>query len=117
MNTQGWIYDEISRDPIISTTDGKYEYSVELINLFQKNSRERLYLMNLRTGEIIYIGIDINDDEIHGIRDRSGDDWKWALLIPTEVPDNYELTTTDYLPVKKKKLLIDIKHKTAQRLE
>lgn len=117
VNTQGWLYDNIRRDPIALTTDGKYEYSIEIINLFQKNSRERLYLKNPATGQVVYISIEINDNEIGGLRNRSEKDWKWAILSPTGIPDQYELITTDLLPVTKKRLLIDISSKTAQRID
>lgn len=117
VNTEGWLYDHITSDPIKITSDGEFEYRTELINLFQKNSRERLYLRNVSTGREMYIPIDINTTEIYGIWVREGDDWMWALLSPTDVPNQYELTTTEILRVPKNKFLIDIGTGTSQRLE
>jgi hypothetical protein len=65
---------------------------------------------------VIYIPIEIDENEIRGIGSRSGEDWKWALLSPTDFSDQYELTTIDLLPVSKKKLLININSRTAKRI-
>jgi hypothetical protein len=117
VNTTGWLNDHIRSDPLKITSDGKYEYRIELINLFQKNSRERLYVRNVSTGEEIYITVEINTDEVHGIREINGDDWAWGVMNPTDVPDHYELNTTKTLPVPQKRFLIDLEASASRILK
>jgi hypothetical protein len=113
VNTTGWLYDDITSDPIKTTTDGKYEYRTELVNLFQKNSRAQLYLRNVSNEQEIYIPLEVNTNEIHGIEVSSTEDWMWAVLSKSNLPDHYELTTTEKLPVPQKRFLINIKKGTA----
>lgn len=51
VNTGGWLYDDIESDSLKLTSDGKYKYRIELINMDQKNSREQLYVRNISTDE------------------------------------------------------------------
>lgn len=44
VNTSGWLTKNIKQDLKQITIDGKYEYCMQLVNLFQKNSYARLYL-------------------------------------------------------------------------
>jgi hypothetical protein len=117
VNTVGWLYDDITSDPIKTTTDGKYEYRTELVNLFQKNSRAQLFLRNVSNGQEIYIPLDVNTSEIHGIGVSSTEDWMWAVLSKSNLPDHYELTTTKNLPVPKKTFLINLDKGTSRILE
>jgi hypothetical protein len=118
VNTAGWLYDDITSDPIKTTTDGKYEYRTELVNLFQKNSRAQLFLRNVSNGQEIYIPIEINTNEIYGISySVSEDDWMWAVLSDSNLSNLYELTTTKELPVPKKTFLINIDKGTSRILK
>lgn len=117
VNTQGWLNDSIRSDPIKITSDGKYEYRFELVNLFQKNSRGQLYLKDISTGKEMYISVNVDSHEIHGIRVLRGDDWAWAMMYPSNMLDHYELITTDNLPVPEKRFLIDIKEGTAKIMD
>lgn len=52
MNQEGvvdkeWFRDSVNKDPIKSTTDGKYDYRLEIINRGQKNVRQQLYVKEL----------------------------------------------------------------------
>ncbi|WIM40529.1 hypothetical protein PO903_06565 [Paenibacillus sp. PK4536] len=52
MNQEGvvdkeWFRDSVDQDPIKSTTDGKYDYRLEIINRGQKNVRQQLYVKEL----------------------------------------------------------------------
>jgi hypothetical protein len=94
------------------TSDGKYEYRIELINLFQKNSKERLYLRQISTGEESFIPLQLNSKEIHGIGIPSDNDWSWATLRPTENPSIYDLITTKNLPIENKKFEINVEEGT-----
>jgi hypothetical protein len=117
VKTQGWLNNNIERDPIKLTSDGKYEYRIELINIDQKNSRERLYVRNLSTGVGMYISVDIIADDLEGISEGADENWAWAIMIPTDVRDQYELSTTEDLRMPKKKFLIDIGASTSKRLK
>jgi hypothetical protein len=116
VNTAGWLYDDITSDPIKTTTDGNFEYRTELVNLFQKNSRAQLFLRNVSNGQEVYIPLEVNTNEIHVIGISSTEDWMWAVLSKSNIPDHYELTTTEKLPVPQKRFLINIKKGTARIL-
>lgn len=113
---RGWLYDNVYSDPIKLTSDGRYEYQTQLLNTNQKNRHERLYVRNVSTGEQLYITIDINTDELEGLSEGVKN-WAWAIMKPTDVPNQYELSTTEYLHMPKKKFLIDIRAGVSQRLE
>jgi hypothetical protein len=116
VNTAGWLYDDITSDPIKTTIDGNFEYRIELVNLFQKNSRAQLFLRNVSNGQEVYIPLEINTNEIHVIGISSTEDWMWAVLSKSNIPNHYELTTTEKLPVPQKRFLINIKKGTARIL-
>lgn len=67
VSTHGWANEKISSDSLKITSDGKYEYRVNLINLFQKNSHARLYLKDVHSGEEIYISTGIQTRKIVGL--------------------------------------------------
>ena len=112
VNTSGWLYDRITSDPLRLTSDGKYEYRIDLINLFQKNSKERLYLRQVSTGEERFIPLHLNSREIHGIGIPNDNDWSWAILCPTESAYIYDLMTTEMLPVGIKRFEINVEKGT-----
>jgi len=117
VHTSGWLHDRIFSDPKRITSDGKYEYNTDLVNLFQKNSHERIYIRNIETGEELYIPVKLIDIKIHGIGISTDDDWAWTLMNSTDSPNQYELITTEELPVTKKRFLIDISNCTSHLIE
>lgn len=92
--TRGWLYDNVDSDPVRLTSDQKYEYRIDLINPFQRNSREQLHLKNISTGEEKNIPISIRKEN-SGYSGGDGDNWAWGILKPTKVPNQYELSTLD----------------------
>lgn len=80
--TQGWSDEKVRSDTLKMTTDGAYEYQINLINLFQRNSRAELYLKKLSTGEEQGIPIAIQTQEM--ITLSMGKVNNWARLEPTE---------------------------------
>lgn len=50
-STQGWLTEKITSDSLKITADNKYEYRVELINVFLINSHARLYVKVLHLGK------------------------------------------------------------------
>jgi len=117
VHTSGWLHDRIFSDPKRITSDGKYEYNTDLVNLFQKNSHERIYIRNVESGEKFYISVKLIDKRIHGIGISNDDDWAWTLMRPTDSPNQYELITTEELPVTKKRFLIDLSNNTSHFIE
>lgn len=115
--TEGWLNDRILSDPLKVTIDGKYEYRTELVNVFQKNAQERVYLRNTETSEERYLSIELINERIHGIGIPSDDGWAWTNIYPTGAPDQYELITTSNLPVTTRRFLIDISSNTSQLIE
>ncbi len=67
VSTYGWANEKIESDSVKVTVDEKYEYRIDLINLFQKNSRARLYLKDSSSGKETYIPIDIQTRKIVGL--------------------------------------------------
>ncbi|MGG4220498.1 hypothetical protein ABEW32_20030 [Paenibacillus jamilae] len=119
--TQGWLYEDVDSDPLRLTSDKKYEYRIDLINPFQRNSREQLHLKNRSTGVEVDIPIVIRAErDIYSTGGSEG--WAWGILKPTKVPDQYELSTLDEnnngrYGMDPRVFLIDVKAGTAQRLK
>ncbi|KJD45362.1 hypothetical protein [Paenibacillus terrae] len=119
--TRGWLYDNVDSDPVRLTSDQKYEYRIDLINPFQRNSREQLHLKNISTGEEKNIAISIRKEN-EGYSGGGSEDWAWGILKPTNVPNQYELSTLDEhnngrYGMDPRVFLIDVEAGTAQILK
>lgn len=115
VNSHGWTKEEIQSDSLKITVDGKYEYRIELINLFQRNSNARLYLRDVGSDEEKYIPVNIHTSKIVvlGVKDVN----QWILLEPTDKPSRYFLSTTKELGITEEKFEIDIAARTSRRIE
>ncbi|MGN8228412.1 hypothetical protein [Paenibacillus polymyxa] len=119
--TRGWLYDDVRSDPVRLTSDHKYEYRIDLINPFQRNSREQLHLKNVSTGVEVDISIVIRaEKDIYSTGGSEG--WDWGILKPTKVTNQYELSTLDEnnngrYGMDPRVFLIDVKAGTAQVLK
>lgn len=115
VNAHGWTKEEIQSDSLKTTIDGKYEYRIELINLFQRNSNARLYLRDVGSGEEKYIPVNIQTRKIIvlGVKDVN----HWIILEPTDKPSDYILSTTKELSKQEEKFEIDIATRTSRKLE
>lgn len=98
VDERGWLYDSVNKDPIKSTTDGKYDYRLEIINRGQKNVRQQLYVKELATKQEKYIDIPIKMEPSYGYSLGTGD-WAWARMKNTDHINEYILTTTSELGV------------------
>lgn len=112
---EGWFKDTIRSDTLKNTTDQRYEYRIDLVNLFQKNSYATLYLKNTASGEEKNIPIDIQTKKITGIGIKEINNW--GTLEPTDIFSLYILSTTEELRVPEEKFEIDIKKGTSSRLK
>ncbi|RXZ79065.1 hypothetical protein EBB07_24755 [Paenibacillaceae bacterium] len=119
VNTQGWLTERITSDSLKITSDLKYEYRIDLINLFQKNSQARLYVRNVSTGVESSIPVDIYTNKIFsiGIERGKGQLNNWVLMKPTDLPDRYYLSTTRELRIQEEQFKIDIGTGTSKRLK
>lgn len=115
VSTHGWANEKIRSDSLKIMADEKYEYRVDLINLFQRNSRARLYLKDVGSGEETYIPIDIQTRKIVGLRVSKVN--HWVKLEPTDNPSEYILYTTRELGIPEEKFKIDIIAGTSSRLD
>lgn len=115
VNTHGWANEKIESDSVKVTADNKYEYRIDLINLFQRNSHARLYLKDMGSGTVIYIPVDIQTNKIIGL--RVGKFNHWVRLEPSDIASQYILyTTKDLGRLPEEKFKIDILAGTSSRV-
>ncbi|WP_440115589.1 hypothetical protein [Paenibacillus sp. QZ-Y1] len=115
VNTHAWANEKIRSDTLKISADGEYEYRVDLINLFQRNSYARLYLKNVSTGEELYIPTEIQTHRIKTL--AVGGDTHWIKLELTDNVSDYILYTTKELGIPEEKFEIDIAARTSRRIE
>lgn len=115
VSTNGWAKEKVESDSIKVTDDENYEYRIDLINLFQKNSHARLYLKDVGSGEEIYIPVDIQTREIAvlGVRQVN----HWVMLETTKNASHYIMYTTEDLGLPEEKFEIDIRAGTSKKVE
>lgn len=116
VNTEGFLTERVTKNGILQVTaDGKYEYQIELINLFQKNSSARLSVKDILTGEEATIPVDINTRKIKGV---VADFLAWTEMTPTNKGNIYILTTTEDLNETDIQVFeIDMETKKSRRIE
>ena len=97
--TSGWLRERVRSDVPQVTSDGKYEYWVEHINLFQRNSFARLYVANVATGDDFTVVLDARAEDIRRWEvsipkssDEKLEDYACSKLEPTDVDNMYLLT-------------------------
>ncbi len=98
----GWIKEKVDEDYIQITEDEKYEYRLELVNMFQRNSYARIYIKNIADGKEVKIPLDIPTKEKYVL--SGGKDYMtnpdpdnlpvWTKMMPTDEDGVYILTTT-----------------------
>lgn len=124
---EGWLDDRVSvlhytpsSEILVQTTeDGKYEYFLEVINSFQRNSRAQLFVRNVATGEETRIHLDMKNPRIStrlgGTPNRER---AWShLVISDTFPLIYILTTTWYLNDMIESFEICMETKTSRRID
>lgn len=115
VNTHGWAKEKIQSDTLKITTDNRYEYRIDFINLFQRNSNARLYLKDLDSGKEIYIPVDIQTNEIVVLGVSKVN--HWVRLEPTDIAYQYHLyTTKDLRDLPEEKFKIDVLAGTSSRV-
>ncbi|MCL2717360.1 MAG: hypothetical protein FWE14_01060 [Lachnospiraceae bacterium] len=127
VNPKGWLEERIFSDYIQITFDDKYEYQLELINPFQKNSYTQLYIKNISSGEEIRIPIDIQTKDIRESFHLSSDprkvpsvkEWVWSEMENGNKENIYILTITEGFKREGKIEVfeIDMELRKSQRIE
>ena len=97
----GWLKESVTKDYIQTTVDEKYEYRIEIVNIFQKNSYVRLYVKDVSDGKETKLYLDIPIREIYAISGGEGSIYPepetppvWSNLMSTDKESIYILTTT-----------------------
>ncbi|KAA8782375.1 hypothetical protein EC604_00750 [Paenibacillus amylolyticus] len=96
------VPERVESDPVSRTSDQKYEYNLELINMSHRNNQVNLIIKEV-SGQTQKrtIPLDLDAKEIVALTTGPGSDWQWAVLQPTETPEKYKLTTTEKLGMHK----------------
>ncbi len=115
VSTKGWLTDIIRSDSVKTTSDNKYEYRLDLVNLFQRNSHAKLYTKNKSSGVEKYIELNINTQEIIVITSDNVNNW--VELEPTGKEDIYYLNTAKSLMIPIESFEIDINNGSVKKLE
>ncbi|WP_235560953.1 hypothetical protein [Bacillus sp. FJAT-28004] len=115
VDTNGWLEEEVTTDTLQITSDNTYEYQLELINLFQKNSYARLYLKSTSTDEEIRIPLDIPLKEIVVLFVEKNN--HWIMLEATSEADIYILHTSSKFPFPDEKFEVDVKKREAVKVQ
>ncbi|MBY0204562.1 hypothetical protein [Paenibacillus cucumis (ex Kampfer et al. 2016)] len=94
--------EKVESDPVSLTSDEKYEYNLEIINMSQRNNQVNLIVKEVSNQAVKKtIPLDLDGKEIAAITTHPGSDWQWTVLEPTEEPEIYKLTTTEKLGIHK----------------
>ncbi|MFB5764060.1 hypothetical protein [Paenibacillus medicaginis] len=106
VNVIGWLVEHVTADNLQVTSDGDYEYKLELINALQKNSYARLYLKNISTAKETRIPLEMPINKIKVL--FLGDNRYWVNLESTSKKDIYMLTTTTDFPLPNERFEINV---------
>jgi len=126
--TVGWLTESVRSDYTQITSDGKYEYRLEIINAFQRNSTARLYVKDMFVGEEMTIPVSANTKNIGvimgGVGSRTPEPEVlpvWSELTPSETVSVYILATTEHFERMSKNpteiFNIDMEARTSYRIE
>ncbi|MDR2547732.1 MAG: hypothetical protein LBC96_09570 [Lachnospiraceae bacterium] len=119
IDPEGWLTDRVSTLGFMQTTDdGKYEYNLEIINAYQRNSHARLHVRDTATDEEVRIPLNMRNERITIYLAVTHDNsLVWAYLTLSENSSKtYILTTTKYLNNNIEVFEIDMETKTSHRL-
>jgi len=116
---EGWLTEKVRTLSYMQTTeDGKYEYTLELINTFQKDGYARLYVKDVVTDEEKRIPLHTKRKKITIRGFAHGEENAWSHLIVSETSASvYVLTITEWLSIENEQYEINITEGTARRIE
>ena len=113
VETSGWLTERVKSDGLQVTSDHKYEYNMELVNTFQKNSSARLRLKNMETSEEMRIPLNVSTKGVGAIF------WEKAFgkLEVTNDRNIYLLYTTAASPFPGLQFEVNIQKGTAVKID
>ncbi len=117
-NINGLFEEHVTKDVLQTTADGKYEYRLEIVNAFQKNSYVRLYVKDTASGEEVTIPLEIPMAHKAGITGGEGyttsdaTQYVWSKLSPLRTEFGYKLITTNVFDDAIYSFQIDMETKT-----
>lgn len=114
VNTSGWLTENIKTDTIQVTADNRYEYCIELVNTFQRNSSIRLYLKTIHSNEESRIILDL--PQVSGISWNARENF-FTILEPTIQEGEYLLTTQRMSPFPEAQFQVSVNDAKAIKLE
>lgn len=113
--TEGWTNTYTQKDSLQMTDDQKYEYQIELVNLFQRNSYAQLHLRRIESNMQSSIRIDMNTNDINAL--GVGKINHWIELKSTASSGKYILRTTEDLGIPEESFMIDMSTQSAQAVD
>jgi len=98
----GLATEHISADTLSVTSDERFEYRTELVNLFQRNASIRLFIRDLETGEehIIPLSSYIDMRTIRSLTTPGMGDYFFIHMYATEHAGVYNLYTTSTFSIR-----------------
>jgi len=88
------VRERVVADVLLQTTeDGRYEYQMELVNIYQRNAQIRIFIRDLETGEEMRIPLDMDARQIRGFSGPSSRE-SWIVMEETEISGRYRVSTT-----------------------
>lgn len=109
VDTVGWLSESVTSDTLKKTSDDKYEYRLDIVNLFQKNSYARIYIRNLKDNEEYNIPLNIPTNKIVGLLNARNDKEKnWIHLETTSEINQYMLYITKELMNHEQSFIVDM---------
>ena len=94
--TRGWGTERVISSQLQTTSDMRFEYRLDLINVFQRNSSARLFLRDIETGEVKNIALPMDTSRIAVISDMSIPS-RWITMEPADTSYLYIVTTENEL--------------------
>jgi len=88
---KGWIIENVTEGIVQISDDKKFEYRLDLINIFQRNSRARLFVRNLETKEEKNIRLPMDTRRIYGFTQSRYN--PWIRMESTDIPYHYIVRT------------------------
>lgn len=115
VKVSGWLTEKVESDSIQTTSDNKFEYCLELVNMFQKNSSARLYVKNLSTQNELRIPLELPTNKVKAIS------WSkenhFVFLEPTGNQHIYKLLILKKSPFPEMSFHIYVQEGLARKLD
>ena len=122
INLYGWIIDVVTSDSLRITDDGFFEYRIEIVNQFQRNSSLKIFINDMNLNKDISILLDIYPDKVSSIVFRDyNQNFLWGRMYFKEELNKYILeipvyTNSDYIYINNSLFYIDRLHSFTENI-